>query len=258
MVAAEVLASAMTFGAGLLLLWLLTLFLLWRAKLLSVDTILANVVFPLVLVLAAARGQQIQGARYLVWTYFFSVLWNIVELSRADLDRVFVRYGLRLTYGFAVLLLIALPVESKSMYRVMHERVETMSEFEGQNLSVLQGKRGTAFDIGYIGYFSGADICDLAGLVNGRAAASLSDEERFVACANRHPDFVFGSLGELKHLSQFMPLGTWQVCSSYDFGNVRTPDTHYLLLPSSTASGLCKAIAGETPSPVEKLHGWQE
>ena len=42
-----------------------------------------------------------------------------------------------------------------------------------------------AFDIGYIGYFTESPVCDMAGLVNGRARAALPFEERVRDSAQR-------------------------------------------------------------------------
>lgn len=251
--AATVLGGAMTFGAGFLLFWLLTLFLLVRARGLSVPTLLVNLVFPAVLTLSALRGQEIQGARYLVWTYFFSTLWNILELGSADSDRSPVNQSYPLIYGLLAVFLLTLPFECKIMYRVLTTRARTMKVFEGQHLDVLAGKHGIASDVGYIGYFSQANICDMAGLVNGRAAASLSKNARLTACAATHPDFVFVNPGQLKTMARFLPMKGWQVCTHYDFGNARGPDTHYLLLPPSTAAETCKAIAGSSIFPLAEI-----
>jgi hypothetical protein len=251
--AATVLAGGLTFSAGLLLLWLLTLFLLVRSGRFSIPALIANAVFPIVLLLATLRGQEIQGARYLVWTYFFSTLWNIFELGSVIPVRPFTKRSYSLVYGFIVLLLIVQPLECKTMYGVLTRRAETMKKFEGQNLGILQGKVGIASDVGYIGYFSRANICDVAGLVDGRAVARLTSRQRFANCAASHPDFIFGNLGQLSALSHFMSLEHWQICSDYDFVNVRSPDTHYLLFPPSTAAENCKAISGAVPYPVENL-----
>jgi hypothetical protein len=80
-VTGKVFAGALSFGAGMFLLWLLTIFLTLRSRRFSITTLLANLAFPALFALAASREQQIQGARYFAWTLFFSVLWNIFELS---------------------------------------------------------------------------------------------------------------------------------------------------------------------------------
>lgn len=256
--AGVVIVGALTFGVGLLLLWLLTIFFLLRAGRFSVPTLFANLVFPTVLLLAAARGQEIQGARYLVWAYFFSLLWNLLELGSPDgavPDRNRQSFGL--VYAFLLILLIALPFECKIMGRVLRTRVHTMKIFEGQHLEVLQGQQGIASDVGYIGYFSKANICDIAGLVDGRAFARLTLAQRLSACAASHPDFVFGNLGQIKRIINATQRNDWQVCTHYDFGNVRTPDRHYLLLPGATATQTCEAIAGATPYPLTTLYTQQ-
>jgi hypothetical protein len=256
--AATVIVGALTFGLGLMVLWFLTIFFLVRAGRFSVPVLFANLVFPAVLLLAAIRGQEIQGARYLVWTYFFSVLWNLLELGSLDLDRTDARrQSSRLVYVFILFLLIALPFECKIMGRVLSVRVQTMKIFEGQHLEVLQGKEGIASDVGYIGYFSKANICDAAGLVDGRAFARLTLAQRLEACADRHPDFVFGNLIQVKAITDAAQGHDWQVCTHYDFGNVRTPDTHYLVLPGATAAQTCQAIAGATPYPLTSLFAQQ-
>lgn len=256
--AATVIVGALTFGLGLLVLWLLTVFFLFRTRRFSVPTLFANLVFPAVLILAATRGQEIQGARYLVWTYFFSVLWNLLELGSIDHDRADVkRHSYPLAYAFILLLLIALPFECKIMGQVLSTRAHTMKIFTGQHLDVLEGKQGIASDVGYIGYFSKANICDIAGLVDGRAFARLTANQRLAACAASHPDFVFGNLGQVKSITKAAQGYDWQVCTHYDFGNVRTPDTHYLVLPGATAAQTCQAIAGATPYPLTVLYTQQ-
>lgn len=256
--AATVIVGALTFGLGLLVLWLLTVFFLFRAGRFSMPTLFANLVFPTVVILAATRGQEIQGARYLVWTYFFSVLWNLLELGSINHDRSNVkRQSYPLVYAFILLLLIALPFECKIMGQVLNTRAHTMKIFTGQHLDVLEGKQGIASDVGYIGYFSKANICDIAGLVDGRDFARLTASQRLADCAASHPDFVFGNLGQVKLITNAAQGYDWQVCAHYDFGNVRTPDRHYLVLPGATAAQTCQAVAGATPYPLTALYTQQ-
>jgi hypothetical protein len=256
--AAITLAGALSFGAGLLVFWLLTIFLLLRAhRLLSLPVLLANSVFPIVLTLAALRGQEIQGARYLVWTFFFSALWNILELATPEPSQPIGTSselpGKPLVYAFLVLFLLVQPVEARLMYRVLTARAHTLAFFETQHLNTLHGQLGVAFDVGYIGYFSQANICDLAGLVNGRDAARLTNDTRAAACAARHPDFIFGNLSQIELMQRYMPLTGWQVCDHFNFVNVSNPDTHYLVLPPATAASVCHQTSGEPPYPVSNL-----
>ncbi len=184
----KVLSSSLSFGAGMFLFWLLTLILLFRASRLSVTNLFANLAFPILFSLAALRGQQVQGARYFVWTLFFSILWNILELSNLPSTQQSHPQGETLAYCFLALLLLALPFESKMVYPMLRDRAALVKQFETDHLEALEGKRGVAFDVGQIGYFSRADICDLAGLVNGRDKARQTEAERFAGCAASHRD----------------------------------------------------------------------
>ncbi len=252
-VSAKIMAGALSFGVGILLLWLLTVVLLWRERRLSLTTLFANLAFPILFSLAAARGQQIQGARYFVWALFFSILWNILELSTPQPDQRFQNQSKTLAYCFLALLLLALPFESIKLYRMLRDRATLLTQFETDHLEALQGKRGVAFDIGYVGYFSRADICDLAGLVNGRDKARLTSQERFAACATTHPDFFFLDQDGIEHASHYLPIDDWQVCSKYDFRNVNQNDPHYLVLPRSTAPELCRRVANSAPTEIAPL-----
>jgi hypothetical protein len=203
--------------------------------------------------LAALRGQQIQGARYFVWTLFFSILWNILELSRVPLDDRSQRRSTILAYAFIALLLLALPFESRLLYPMLRDRATLVKQFEDDRLDLLQGKRGVAYDVGQIGYFSRADICDLAGLVNGRDKAGETEVERFAGCAAMHPDFMFIATGEINEMRYFLPIEDWQVCSHYDFRTVEQSVRHYLIVPRSTAPEVCRSIANSVPSEIAPL-----
>ena len=246
--AAITLGGAFSFGFGMLLFWLLTLLLVvFQAHRLDLPTASANALFPAVLILASLRGQEIQGVRYFAWTFFFPVVWNILQLARfEEADSVSIRLARRsslLLGGFLVLVAIAMPFESRAMYRVLTRRSDTMRVFEAHPLDVLRGQRGVASDIGYIGYFSGARICDLAGLVNGRTAARLTSAERNLACVQTNPDFLFVNLSQLGPLQRLADFSGWQVCGRYDFNNVRALDSHYLLVRPSIAEDVCLATA---------------
>jgi hypothetical protein len=249
----RILISSLSFGIGMFFFWILTIFLLLRARRFAISTFLANLAFPVLFCLAALRGQQIQGARYFVWAFFFSILWNILELSAAPLHQRVQTQRNTLVYCFLALLLLALPFESKMLYPMLTDRARLLKQFEGDHLELLQGKRGVAFDIGYIGYFSRADICDVAGLVNGRDKARQSGAQRFISCVTSNPDFIFLNQEGLYYLGHVLPLADWQVCSRYDFRNVNQDDRHYLIVPRSTAPELCKRIANSAPSEATAL-----
>lgn len=255
--AAITLGGAFSFGLGMLGFWLLTLLLvvLQRGRL-SVVNAMANAFFPVVLMLASLRGQEIQGVRYFSWTFFFPIVWNILELAAVPESRVAIRrpvsWSARMLIVFLLLLIAMMPWEASAMYRVLTHRSATMRVFESQRLEVLHDHRGVASDIGYIGYFSGAQICDLAGLVNGRAAARLTSKERNVACIRTDPDFIFGNVSQLGSLTGLADLSGWQICGRYDFTNVRTLDSHYLAVRPAIADGVCHAT-GYSPTTLVSL-----
>jgi hypothetical protein len=252
-VTAKVLAGALSFGVGMLLFWLLTIFLLLRARRFTMTDLFANSVFPILLFLAALRGQHIQGVRYLVWTFCFSALWNILELgSTPPLDSE-KQTGAGLAYCFLAVLLLALPYESKALYLMLRSRSTLLQQLKSDHLERFEGKRGIAFDVGLIGYFSRADICDLAGLVNGRERARETESERFAGCAASHPDFLFLDATRIGGLRPFLSFSDWQVCSHYDFRNVNFTNRHYLIVPRLTASEVCREVTNSVPSDVENF-----
>ncbi len=251
------LGGAFSFGLGMLGFWLLTLLLVvLHAGRLKLATALANIFLLVVLVLASLRGQEIQGVRYFAWTLFFPIVWNILELARVAGPGAASKWtgsrGLLVLSAFLVLLAVEAPFEVRAMHRVLTHRSETMRSFEAQHLDVLRERRGIASDIGYIGYFTGARICDLAGLVNGRAAARLSSAERNLACVQADPDFIFGNVSQLAPLTRLADLSGWQVCGRYDFTNVSTLDTHFLAVRPSLADEVCRST-GQRPEALTSL-----
>jgi hypothetical protein len=249
----KVLSSSLSFGAGIVLFWVLTIVLLLRAGRLSISNSFANLAFPILFSLAAVRGQEVQGARYFVWTVFFSILWNILELTNtAPGDRPKLQ-GETLAYCFLAVLLLALPFESRLEYPMLRDRATLIKRFEADHLEALEGKRGVAFDVGQIGYFSRADICDLAGLVNGRDKARQTEAQRFAGCAASHPDFMFIATGELDEMRHLILLDDWQVCSQYDYRTVKQNVVHYLVVPPSAATQVCKTVANSIQSSITPL-----
>jgi hypothetical protein len=252
-VTGKVFAGAFSFGAGMFLFWLLTIFLTLRVGRFSITTLFANLAFPILFALAALRGQQIQGARYFVWTLFFSILWNIFELSGVPPGHQLQAQNNTLVFCLLALLLLDLPFESRMLYPMLRDRADLLKQFEEHHFESLQGKRGIAFDIGYLGYFSRADICDLAGLVNGRDKARLTAKERLAACFASHPDFLFVDQGGIGDAAHYVPIKDWQICSRYDFKTVNQYDPHYLIVPRSVAPEVCRNVANTIPSDIPPL-----
>ncbi len=268
----SVFVSAMSIGILLLLFWLLTAaaLVVYRRRL-SLSMLAANCLFPVVLLLAALRGQQVQGVRYLLWTLLFPILWNILELRwgacrssgrslpagveqppGAELSPRAIRWLTMATRGVVGLLLISVPVGSVLLYREFHARERSLAEFQEQHLERLHSLKLVAFDVGYIGYFTGSPVCDMAGLVNGLARAELPFEQRVRVCAAEDPQYAFVSGFSLAELKHAIDLKDWSLCSVYDFANLRGPDPHYLIASPAAAREVC-AAAGDAPRPLAPL-----
>jgi hypothetical protein len=254
----DVFAGAMSVGAILVLFWLVTTaaVIVYKRRV-TLSILVANSPFPIVLALAIQRGQEVQGVRYFVWTLIFPILWNILELRwTADEPQ---RWGVRIvryaSYGIVLALLIALPVESFLLSREFRQRENSLAQFRAQHLERLSAIKLTAFDIGYIGYFTGSPVCDMAGLVNGRASAALSFQQRVKACGAQHPEYAFVNSSSLWELHNALSLRGWSICSEYDLSNLRTSDLHYLIASPAVTAQVC-AAAGNAPRPLDSAYHW--
>jgi hypothetical protein len=251
----DVFLSAMSLGVILLLFWLLTFaaVIVYKRRV-SLSLLVANSPFPVVLALAVQRGQEVQGVRYFIWTLVFPILWNILELrwSAAAPGRLTARALRFASYGVVCLLLVALPIESILLSREFHEREKALAQLRVEHLERLSSMKLVAYDIGYIGYFSGSPLCDMAGLVNGRASATLRFHDRVKACALEHPQYAFVSGSSLWELSRYLDLKGWSVCTQYDFANLQKPDVHYLIASPAATAQVC-AAAGSAPRPLKTV-----
>jgi hypothetical protein len=251
----SVLVSSMSFGVLLLLFWVVTAIASIAYKRgVSLPILLANSLFPITVVLATLRGQSVQGVRYFLWALLFPILWNTLELRwSASEPAPSIARALRLTtYGLAGLLTVLLPIESKLLYREFRVREQSLAEFRAQHLERLSSMKLVAYDIGYIGYFTESPICDMAGLVNGRARARLSSHERVELCAAERPQYAFLDLSRLGTLNNSLSLKGWSICSVYDLANLRASDLHYLIASPAATSAVC-AAAGNAPEPLEPV-----
>ncbi|MGD0648350.1 MAG: hypothetical protein ABR971_10185 [Acidobacteriaceae bacterium] len=251
----SVFVSAMSVGAILLLFWLLTAaaVVVYKRRV-SLSMLAANSPFPVVMALAIQRGQQVQGVRYFVWTLIFPILWNILELRWSETEpRPLPAHLLRFAaYAVVCLLVITAPIESILLYREFRAREHSLAQFRTQHLERLSSLKLVAFDVGYIGYFTQSPLCDMAGLVNGRASAALPFEDRVKACAAEHPQYAFVSGFSLWELGNSLDLKGWSVCSEYDFANLRAPDLHYLIASPAATPEVCRA-AGGSSRPLETI-----
>jgi hypothetical protein len=254
--ATHAIGGGLSFGVGMLLLWLLTLFFLLHVRRVSLSLLFANAPFPLTLCLAGLRGQEIQGIRYLVWTLLFSILWNLFQLGAAGPSTPRIEQhepGRVLTYALLALILIAQPLEFWLVYPILHDSAKLMAMIPQRHLDVLRGKLGVAADVGIIGYFTKANICDPDGLIDGREFARLTPHQRNAACAAQKPDFLYLDLNELGTFNVFMPFANWQVCGEYEISGLRFKDTHYLIVPPSTAAQICRETLFPHPYPASQV-----
>jgi hypothetical protein len=253
----HVIGGALLFGVGIFLLWVLSAVLALRiGGPRQLATLLANALFPLLLFLAALRGQKIQGVRYLIWAIFFSVCWNLFELARVralaatELSPAVERSNRAIAVACVALCMLALGLDARVSYRTLRTRVHTFRAFNGQNLAAaLPGELGIAGDVGYISYFTHDTICDTNGLVNGRAFAALTDRQRVAHCVASHPAFLFVLADQAKSFARSIDLTGWKVCGVYDFGNTGNPDRHYLIVRPDRAAATCSATSFQ-PQPV--------
>ena len=257
--AGHIIVGGLLFGVGSLFLWLLSAVAVLRNRgPRRLTNLTANLLFPVVLLLCAVRGQAIQGVRYLIWTFLFSIVWNLLELWKID-ETILVQSPSRpgsqrsssaLFAAFLGFCLITMPIDVHYMARTLTTRANTMKLFMREDLSpILSTHLGMASDIGYIGYYTNSPICDLAGLVNGRTIAALTPAQRIERCTGLHPDYLFADTSQVVSIAHYLDLSTWRVCGVYDFGNTLGADSHYLIVRPSLAAATCQA-AGYPGSPT--------
>ncbi|MDP9051755.1 MAG: hypothetical protein M3O31_13715 [Acidobacteriota bacterium] len=221
--AREILATA-SFGIGLIAIWTVSARLAWNIN--KKSTIIANLPLPTLVLLAAIRGQQFRAVRYMIWALLFSIVWNLLQSAAAPQIRpIFL-------YTFAAVMVLAWIIEVPVVLRIDRGHNQNLKAMERAQLDRLHGE-GMAGDVGFIGYFSRAHLCDLNGLVNGRAAAQMTQQQRADACLAERPAFLFLSAMQIAFFNQVYNLQTeteFFNCGSVDFTNVSGSDRHWLLV----------------------------
>ena len=233
--AAHEVAATFSFGVGIILIWIVSAVSAW-----SVDrrsALICNLPFPVLLLLAAVRGQQIHGIRYLIWGLLFSIVWNLMLARAIPAPRpIFLS-------AFACVLIVCWIFEVPIVLRVDRARSESLAALERSHLDQLHGE-GLAGDVGYIGYFSRAPICDMNGLINGRAAAQMTYDQRSQACVAAKPSFLFVSKLQSDYLDSHFRTNSetdWLSCGWVDFTNVGSIDRHFLLVRRTDYPNGCPA-----------------
>jgi hypothetical protein len=241
MVFVQLMASSFALGLGVFIVWIVSAAFAFRpASPVGRSTLLvANSMFPILVTLSCVRGQAVQGVRYFLWAMLFSIAWNLWTLARAP-QPIRLQTATLVTCGLLIACL--LPFDTYYGGRTMLGRAKTFQQMRSSQLDHLSGHIMLADDIGFIGYFSQANVCDLNGLVNGRDFAALTQLQRIQACVDRKPDALFLTTPRVQMMRSYIPdLEEWTPCEKIDFPNVHSNDTHYLLVRTEKAATLCPA-----------------
>lgn len=224
-------AAGGSFGAGLVLVWVVSIWPAWRATGSARAVAIANAPLPGLVALALARGQFIHGFRYFAWAAMGSIVWNVVVASWPGQTRsAGTRRLRRLTAAAAVAIVCIWIVEWLPARAIVAGRAHTYRRLAATDFQHVAGKPAVAADIGFFGYFSNTDVCDLSGLVNGRAVARLPAAERAQRCAAAQPLIAFLTDRQSADLSEWLDVSDWTWCGSFDFTNIGGPDRHHLLV----------------------------
>lgn len=242
----QLMASSFALGVGVFIVWVVSAsFALGTTRPFGKSTLLvANSMFPIVVALSCMRGQAVQGVRYFLWAMLFSIAWNLWTLARSPEQPRLQNMALVVS---GLLIVCLLPLDTYYGGHTMLGRAETFQQMRSSQLDRLSGHIMLADDIGFISYFSQANVCDLNGLVNGRDFAALTQSQRIQACVARRPDALFLTTVRVQMMRSYIPAfeQEWTPCEKIDFTNVHSNDTHYLLVRTEKASTLC---------PTPQLH----
>ncbi|PYU94284.1 MAG: hypothetical protein DMG25_07170 [Acidobacteria bacterium] len=241
-------AASFSFGLGLVGIWLLSLTVLLRTPALrrrhAASLLMASSVFPVMVAATVVRGQYIHGVRYFLWPLAFTIVWNLCMISGAATSEQSFR-GWRwparwrsepALVASLLVLTAAWAVEGRTVRRITADASGVFLEMRNDHLEALQGKLGVALDIGLISYFSKGEICDLGGLVNGRARAQATFEERERDCSAQSPAFAYLTTDQTRELRGLIDFHSWLVCRQYRLSNVDSRQVHYLLLRPDLAA----------------------
>lgn len=227
--------AALSFGIGLVLLWASTLAISWwqgnqaeRSALL-----VANLLFPCLIVLVAVRGQILHGVRHVLWVYLFLIAWNLrISRLQQNVSPAAARPGTTFRKAGVATALSALAllwsVEIPAVAALLRSRSALFLEMRRHHLERLADVTGAAYDIGLVGAFTGAPLLDGNGLVNGRSFAALSGVERTRRIGAERPGFLFVTAPQAAGLKPFLDLDSYQICHRYRSANLRGSQTYFL------------------------------
>jgi hypothetical protein len=213
-------AASLTLGAGLAALWCCSLLLglrgvadrRGRTALLS-----CNLLLPCLIAFIGVRGQILHGVRHVLWVYLFLISWNLVIAARSGSPGP--GSGKSPARGWKIVAAAALLAfwifEGRHVASILGARGRILLAMRSEPLARLQGATGAGFDIGFVSFFTGADILDFSGLVNGRVSAALAPEQRLRQIAGRNPDFLFVTGPQAEGLRPYLDLSPYRICYRY-------------------------------------------
>jgi hypothetical protein len=232
--------AASLFGIGTLVAWSISFWQASRAPSQRIFVAALNAGMPLLLVLIAMRHQNVQGYRYFVFIEFFLLAVNTALVAPGQdisMTRDQSRWPPIALLGLTVLLVAWESYDWHRLDLLNAGRSASFEKFLLRDLGDLRGKRGLAWDVGMIGYFSQSTILDSNGLVNGRDVARLPAAERLRRFTATPVDFVFANDDQLEQLRGLLETRNWHLRARYQFPNASgNPDTHYLLVRDPVAA----------------------
>ncbi|MGD0920769.1 MAG: hypothetical protein ABSA70_03275 [Terriglobia bacterium] len=244
---ARAFSASFSLGIGLLLIWAICLVVAFRADAIRrnhlCSLLVANSVLPLMVTATVVRGQYVHGVRYFLWPLMFMIVWDVLlvfspapawEQHAIPLARLRPRRRIAVTASL-ILLACVWGVEGRVVRRITADASQVYLEMRSDHLDALVGKPGMAFDVGLISYFSRAQVCDLSGLVNGRALAQAAPEERARYCVAQAPTFAFVTPAQAVSLRSLIDFDSWVLCRKYWLSNVAVREPHYLLVRPDVA-----------------------
>lgn len=225
------LASSSTLGIAMALILGLSTMGVRREGAVRIALAVVLLAFAGLIFMIAARGQAIQGVRYFVFIIFFMVplaAWTGTSSSPEQNGK---RWRRMAAVSVAVFL-----VDALLCWPIVEGRSETTLKFIRQPFANAASQPCVGYDIGYFTYFSGCHITDMAGLVNGREAASLTQAQRLEAMKGTEFQWVFVNEAQLHDLEKVGVLhrDNYNIVQRFDFPNINhwkdgKRDTHYLM-----------------------------
>ena len=251
--------TSFSFGIGLMLLWCASFVALLRTASVKwrVATLIVNSVLPVLVLFVAVRGQAVQGVRHLLWAYAFAITWNMLALERrhgaerGEFAPLQGRVQRRILAGLAISVAAVWAVEVPLTLRILAARRGVLQGMREARLERLAGMTGAAFDVGYVGYLSKAQILDLSGLVNGREVASMSSRARLERVALRRPQFLFLTSEQVDSVGAALDVTQYVVVRSFRSRRVSSDERYALAVLRPLAPAIGSDCAEEQPTLAE-------